>query len=209
MDFIFVKVKNRQIKRYAAFCGECRISRGYKDKNKIDALCYKCSNTKINKSKIGQPKSELTKKRMSISALNRGKNNVKKQIARNSNRTYIKSRTDLQIKLSRNMRSLLNVKLKNRNMSKFGQKTFNLVGYTVDDLIKHIEINFKPGMTWENRSKWHIDHVIPDSWFTYESTDSINFKKCWSLDNLMPCWAKDNLVKGNRYSGDASGTSSK
>lgn len=202
MNIRIVKIGKRNIKRYAAFCKECGISRGFKDKNKIDALCCKCNNSIINSKKCGQPKTEETKFKMSIAAFNRkGKSNKKQVVRDNSSRKYIKIKTDTQIRLSKNMRSLLNSKLKNKGLSKFGQKTFDLLGYSANDLINHLESKFQVGMSWDNRNEWHIDHDKPDSLFNYTDVTSEEFKKCWSLDNLKPMWAKDNLHKSNKYSG--------
>src|SRR3546814_3330220 len=36
-----------------------------------------------------------------------------------------------------------------------------LVGYTVADLMAHLERQFLPGMSWDNRGEWHIDHIRP------------------------------------------------
>jgi ssDNA-binding Zn-finger/Zn-ribbon topoisomerase 1 len=75
-----------------------------------------------------------------------------------------------------------------------------LVGYTVEQLVKHLEKNFLPNMTWENRSEWHIDHKIPKSVFNYKTPEDIDFKKCWALKNLRPIWKEDNLKKWNHLS---------
>lgn len=73
----------------------------------------------------------------------------------------------------------------------------SLVGYTLDDLIRHLESQFQPGMTWENRGRggWEIDHIIPISVFNISSSEDVDFKKCWSLKNLRPLWAAENLNK--------------
>jgi hypothetical protein len=87
-------------------------------------------------------------------------------------------------------------------MSLNGTKGFrsweSLVGYTLKDLIKHLERRFKIGMTWENYGKWHIDHVIPQSAFHYTTPDDIDFKRCWSLSNLQPLWANENVAKSDK-----------
>jgi hypothetical protein len=82
--------------------------------------------------------------------------------------------------------------------SKCGRKWESLVGYGVEELKNHLESHFLPGMSWDNMGEWHIDHIIPKSAFHYETTDDIDFKKCWSLKNLQPLWAKDNLSKNDR-----------
>ena len=76
-------------------------------------------------------------------------------------------------------------------------KTEELLGYTAEELKNHLESLFKEGMTWENQGKWHIDHRIPQSYFT--SIDQI--KECFALDNLKPEWGEWNMSKGNRFVG--------
>lgn len=84
--------------------------------------------------------------------------------------------------------------------TKAGRRWEILVGYTVNDLIDHLEKKFLPGMSWENYGQWHIDHIIPLSAFSFETPDHYDFKRAWSLENLQPLWAKDNIAKSNRLS---------
>lgn len=81
--------------------------------------------------------------------------------------------------------------------SKRGRHVFDLLGYTADDLKRHLEKQFLPGMTWENygRYGWHIDHIIPLSAFNYETPEHVDFRRAWALENLRPLWAFDNLSK--------------
>lgn len=81
---------------------------------------------------------------------------------------------------------------------KKGQSWETLVGYTREDLMAHLESQFKRGMTWDNYGKWHVDHIRPVSNFSFTSPDDPDFKACWSLWNLQPLWGKDNLSKGAR-----------
>lgn len=81
---------------------------------------------------------------------------------------------------------------------KGGRKWEALVGYTAEELKDHLERQFLPGMTWENRSEWHIDHILPVSSFNYDSPDHPDFKACWALTNLRPMWAKDNQKKSSK-----------
>jgi len=71
----------------------------------------------------------------------------------------------------------------------------DLVGYTLNDLKKHLEPLFTEGMTWNNYGKWHIDHIIPKSVFNFTKPEHDDFKRCWDLSNLQPLWAKENLSK--------------
>jgi hypothetical protein len=73
-------------------------------------------------------------------------------------------------------------------------KTFDILGYSAEDLKKHLEKLFTEGMSWDNWGKWHIDHKIPVS--SFSNTDDPKIIN--SLDNLQPMWASDNIKKGNR-----------
>lgn len=78
---------------------------------------------------------------------------------------------------------------------KNGSHWESLVGYTVEDLMNHLESQFIKGMTWENYGTWHIDHIRPISDFNIRTTDDLEFLECWSLWNLQPMWAKENIRK--------------
>jgi hypothetical protein len=87
-----------------------------------------------------------------------------------------------------------------------GKKGFRkwetLVGYTLEDLIKHLSPLLKDGMTWGNYGElWQIDHITPKSWYKYESAEHPLFKECWALNNLQPKLTEDNRKKGNRFKG--------
>jgi hypothetical protein len=80
--------------------------------------------------------------------------------------------------------------------AKAGWRWEALVGYTVADLMAHLEKHFLDGMSWENYGpEWHIDHVIPKSVFNYQTPEHIDFRRCWGLENLRPLWATANMVK--------------
>jgi hypothetical protein len=81
---------------------------------------------------------------------------------------------------------------------KAGRHWESLVGYTLDDLMRHLESQFTKGMSWENYGKWHIDHIKPIADFRLTSVDDPELKECWSLWNLQPLWANDNQAKSAR-----------
>jgi hypothetical protein len=80
---------------------------------------------------------------------------------------------------------------------KQGQHWESLVGYTAEELKKHLEKQFKDEMTWAEflAGEIHIDHKIPKAAFNFEKIQDDDFKRCWALDNLQPLWAVDNLKK--------------
>ncbi len=90
-----------------------------------------------------------------------------------------------------------------RAINKNRHSVFNILGYSVDDLRHHLESLFQPGMSWHDYgSEWHIDHIIPKSWFNLASengVDEYELRLCWSLENLQPLWASENLEKKDRH----------
>jgi len=102
----------------------------------------------------------------------------------------------LRYKMNRRIRRAIRRSL---NKGKEGGKWESLVGYTAVQLVKHIESQFKDGMTWSLffEGKIHIDHKIPVSKHNFEKPEDEDFKRCWALNNLQPLWAIDNIVKNN------------
>jgi len=98
-----------------------------------------------------------------------------------------------EFKLLSEMRSRLWLYLKKESFTK-KNKTFNIVGCSPLQLKEHLEKQFVDGMTWENRSEWHIDHIVPLSSAKTEE----ELYKLFHYTNLQPLWAIDNIKKGNK-----------
>ena len=92
----------------------------------------------------------------------------------------------------------VNAALRAAGSSKGGQSWQALVGYSIAELCVHIERQFLPGMTWENRKDWHVDHITPLSSFEYTKPTDPEFRRAWALPNLRPLWARDNIRKSGR-----------
>jgi len=107
----------------------------------------------------------------------------------------LKAKTDPTYRLHRAITRSVWGGLKSR---KGGKKWQTLLGFTLPDLVTHLEAHFQPGMTWENYGAWHVDHILPRASFEYDSPDCADFKRCWALDNLQPLWALENIRKGKR-----------
>lgn len=110
---------------------------------------------------------------------------------------YLRKMADPKKKLSSQISQHICTSLTN---GKSGYSWERAVGYTIEELMAHLESQFQSGMTWENRGRggWHIDHIRPVSDFDFTSVEDPEFKECWSLWNLQPLWEKDNLRKYNR-----------
>jgi hypothetical protein len=120
----------------------------------------------------------------------------KEKAIENGRKTGAKLRSTLKGSLNNSMSAAINRSL--RQGVKAGRHWEDLVGFSLEQLKKHIEKQFKPGMSWENYGFWHIDHKVPISVHNYATTEDIDFKNCWRLKNLQPLWAKDNLAKQGR-----------
>jgi len=107
----------------------------------------------------------------------------------------IRSKSDPEYVMKRRLRSRIRHAL---NGSVKSASTAELTGCTWDFLMKHIESQFVDGMSWENRSEWHIDHIRPC--VTFDLLDEAEQRKCFHYSNLQPLWAADNLSKGAKYS---------
>ena len=118
---------------------------------------------------------------------------------RKSKREYEKTRksNDPVYKLIGNFRTAIYTVLKENNVKKFGHY-FDILGYSQENLINHLENQFDDKMSWENYGKWHVDHKLPITFFNFISIEDEEFKKCWSLDNLQPMWGSENISKSNR-----------
>ena len=152
--------------------------------------------TKKRKSENHKKWSEQNKEHLKQYIKEYRKNNVDKirQIKRDYER-YRKA-SDPAYKLISNFRTAIYQVLKENNVEK-NKHYFDILKYTPEELISHLEKQFTDSMTWENYGEWHVDHRMPISSFVFESVDDDSFIKCWSLENLQPMWGKDNIVKGN------------
>jgi len=81
---------------------------------------------------------------------------------------------------------------------KRGKKLLALVGFTIDQLMIHLEKQFVHGMNWKNRSLWHIDHIVPLADHQFSTIDDDGFKAAWALTNLRPLWSIENLHKSDK-----------
>ena len=108
---------------------------------------------------------------------------------------YLKTRiaTDPLFALQQRVRGRLHGALTRRRIAK-NSRTSEVLGCTWEELATHLEGRFKPGMTWENRSLWHVDHIIP---LASAETEDALLRLC-HYTNLQPLWAEDNLKKSDK-----------
>ena len=114
--------------------------------------------------------------------------------------------TDPRYRLNHSISSMVWRSLK---QAKGGLPWESLVGYTAEELRRHLESMFEPGMSWENygRGGWEVDHVRPRVSFAITSPDDPDFRACWALSNLQPLWGRENRMKHARFPGSERGES--
>jgi 5-methylcytosine-specific restriction endonuclease McrA len=205
------EAKELNIKQY--FTGvPCK--NGHLDKRYANTgICYSCKNKNMSKdysrntNRIIQTnkKSYAKHKEKRIESSN---NWVRNNRAR-SNQIKANYRIKHYEKCSEYSRNYMREKRKDpffklcRNISKAlwawlnGLKSFRhweeIVKYSAEDLIAHLEVKFRDGMTWKNYGPyWHVDHIKPLSLCT-------NLDEAWALSNLQPLLSQENLSKGDTY----------
>jgi len=197
----------------------------YRKNNEEKIKEYQVEYKKTNKAKISKKqkeyyyknKNEINKKRRvdsltkeevnEINIKRRERYKKNKEKINKQQREYRKRRMkNPKNRLNHNISSSISSSLK-RN--KNGYHWEDIVGYTINDLKNHLESLWEPWMNWDNYGNpngdhtdcWHIDHVVPKSWFNYTSYEDEEFKLCWSLKNLQPKEGKINMSKQNKYIG--------
>jgi hypothetical protein len=104
-----------------------------------------------------------------------------------------RQRRDPQFKLAGLMRTRIYGALRGIEKS---ARTEELLGCAVPLLRAHLEVQFRPGMSWDNYGLWHVDHIKPCAKFDLRHASEQ--RKCFHYSNLQPLWAEENRRKGAR-----------
>ena len=118
---------------------------------------------------------------------------------RKTKRDYERNRKsrDPLYKLISNFRTAIYQVLKENNVEK-NKSYFDILQYTPEELINHLEKQFTDTMTWDNYGIWHVDHKLPITSFDIQEMGDDEFMRCWSLNNLQPMWGEENIRKSNK-----------
>ena len=195
-------------------CGKCRTLKAFdeysKDRSKEDGLCTVCKQCRVEYRK----KYYAANRSIALEYNKKWENENRQRVRerhkkwREENRSrHLASRNayhdqkyhkDEKYRMSHVARSFLTRTLKALGKEK-DFVTFNKIGYTANDLVARIEMNFQPGMSWSNYGEWEIDHRVPISRMIRNGERRINVLNC--LANLKPEWMEYNRAKGNRWIG--------
>jgi hypothetical protein len=122
----------------------------------------------------------------------RSKENKRRHKCRQRKRKYW---SDPSYRMRQCLRSRMCEVLKGLRKS---ETTDVLLGCTRQELLSHLTAKFKEGMSLENYGPngWHIDHIVPCA--SFDLSDPIPQRMCFSYTNLQPLWAMENVEKGAR-----------
>lgn len=158
---------------------------------------------RANRGKIDERRdSYYVKNKEKLAAINRiyrEENKAKLKALRDENRArtaaYAVERRikDPQFAISSRLRARIRSALGNKKKK---LHTVDLLGCNVSEFMLHIQKQFKPGMNWNNRSLWHIDHILPCS--SFDMTNETHVRQCFHFTNMQPLWASENMAKGSK-----------
>lgn len=92
-------------------------------------------------------------------------------------------------------RNMLKRVLRKGKVNKIGG-SYEMLGYDREELMSHLESLFTEGMSWSNYGEWHIDHIVPVSWWLKNGVKDPSMIN--ALINLQPLWKRDNMVKRDK-----------
>lgn len=187
-----------------------------KQNNKLDKFSEKLKKSEYDKIYYQNNKIKIQQRRINSSekikeSRKRYYENNKDIIYKRNKKYCLKNKNKLKIyhkeykKKRRNLDSsyklIGNIRTKIYQSIKLNVKhksTIELLGCSIEELKKHLELKFKEGMSWENYSKkgWHIDHIIPCA--SFELSDPEQQKVCFHYTNLQPLWWWENLSKADK-----------
>ena len=187
--------------KYSIYCKVCLKEKSHKYYlNNKDAISKRTALWKKNnpeKAKVIWTRAYYKNPSIKIQATREWQRNNPEKVRVTSNRTTRKYRRTVSGKMNHNISGSI---YKSLTRNKNGYHWEDILGYTIEQLKRHIESLFTVGMTWEKymNGEIHIDHIIPISFFKFNNFNDTEFRYCWSLGNLQPLWSKENLMKSNK-----------
>lgn len=116
--------------------------------------------------------------------------------------TYVLSRhrpegVRMRQRLYSNLHGAIRARIKGKKIEKW--IVWEMLGCPVEDFYVHLESRFTEGMGWHNygESGWHVDHVVPCSFFDIERED--HRRLCFNWQNLRPLWQAVNMSRSDGW----------
>lgn len=173
-----------------AYCFDCKRleSRAYRERNPEASALSTKRWVQRNPDKVEAKRQRWIKRnpgrQAELARLRRQRNSER---ARSYDRAYT---SRIEVRIHRAVSSRLRM-----HINKESKAAFEILGYSREALIAHLEMQFSKGMNWENYGEWHIDHIVPLASFKVSGLNDPLLRQAWCLTNLRPVWARENLTK--------------
>lgn len=187
---------------------EFRVNRIYPTRVTYYAKCKSCIyETSLSDEKLDIRLQNLQKKELGVVAIPWNKSSAGNIWRREYNRKRRQKRTPVE-KLRANISRTIGRILSTNGGSKNGISCLEKLGYSIEELKTHLESQFESWMSWSNYGlyqanswndvdqstwTWNLDHIVPQSFYSYSSMNDDDFKSSWALSNLRPLSAKQNF----------------
>lgn len=89
--------------------------------------------------------------------------------------------------IDRNIRQCLSYTIKKGGPFRWSE----IVGFTKEEFLNHIQKEFREGMSFDNYGEWVISSHIPKRCYNFSSIRDEDFKRFWCLKNITPKWLKE------------------
>lgn len=163
-----------------------RMSREYYEKNKRRLIAISMAYHNANREKVAAQRAAYYKANPEKRSDYRKKNRVHRNATR-----ILRRKNDPMFAVSARLRNRIFLAFNGKGWTKCGS-SLDLIGCTFLEMKQHIESLFVGEMSWENKGRWHIDHIIP---LASAKTPEEMAVLC-KYTNLQPLWSMDNLKKG-------------
>jgi len=179
----------RSMKYYFENRGKCRVRKNdYYARNR-DYFRAKCKAYSLANKEC------LAKKLAARRAADPGKRKIQRAANRVAANAYPfnRRRADPLFAMVERLRARTKTAFRGMGWTKAGSAR-DLLGCEFPDAKIHLESQFAPGMSWDNRNLWHIDHRVP---LSSAKTPKEMAALC-HYSNLQPLWAIDNMRKHSK-----------
>jgi len=186
--------KCKQIKAFTGFYKNTRNPYGLKSRCKVCVIASNKKYAQNNPEKVkARSRKCWEKNREKYNARHRKRNQRPEVKKKRNARLRERRNTDPQFKLANSLRCLTYQALRGNIKS---ASTIALLGCSISHLIEHLEKQFQPGMTWENKGTWHLDHMMPVA--SFDLSDPEQQRQCCHYTNFQPMWGRENIIKGDK-----------
>lgn len=189
------QVANCRCRACSSAKNAAKCKQWYENKGRAQVLAANKKWAKDNPEKRKEIANKYNRKMLADPVVRAKRNEMR----RNGNRNRLHSerfQADKKYRIECMLRRRLQLALKAQSARKAG-KTYEMLGISAAELMDYLATMFKPGMSWDNHGKWHIDHIRPCA--SFDLTDPEQQRECFHYTNLQPLWAADNLAKSDNW----------